>query len=166
MKAIEDRLAPDLERLCAGKPRKPGSDDKRGGEAAVRSAFYRRTDRDAGRGNRLPAVAEGLDALPRARIGCARSKPRGPKPMRSILDVIEAQSRHIVDIRTKLESARVALTERKTIEPRRRDTAEEKPPAAEGTRSTVDAPPDGDEAERADERGRGGDPQHWRILRG
>jgi len=39
-----------------------------------------------------------------------------PKPMRSILDVVEAQSRRIDDISSQLESARVALTERKTIE--------------------------------------------------
>jgi AmiR/NasT family two-component response regulator len=39
-----------------------------------------------------------------------------PKPMRSIRDVVEAQSRRIDDINSQLESARVALTERKTIE--------------------------------------------------
>jgi hypothetical protein len=39
-----------------------------------------------------------------------------PKPMRSILDVVEAQSRRIDDINSQLESARVALTERKVIE--------------------------------------------------
>lgn len=39
-----------------------------------------------------------------------------PKPMRSILDVIEAQSRRIDDINSQLESARAALTERKIVE--------------------------------------------------
>jgi hypothetical protein len=39
-----------------------------------------------------------------------------PKPMRSILDVVEAQSRRIDDISSQLESARVALTERKIID--------------------------------------------------
>jgi AmiR/NasT family two-component response regulator len=39
-----------------------------------------------------------------------------PKPMRSILDVVEAQSRRIDDINSQLETARVALTERKIIE--------------------------------------------------
>ncbi len=39
-----------------------------------------------------------------------------PKPMRSIRDVVEAQSRRIDDINSQLESARIALTERKTIE--------------------------------------------------
>jgi hypothetical protein len=39
-----------------------------------------------------------------------------PKPMRSIRDVVEAQSRRIDDINTQLESARTALAERKTIE--------------------------------------------------
>ena len=36
--------------------------------------------------------------------------------MRSILDVVEAQSRRIEDINSQLESARVALAERKTID--------------------------------------------------
>lgn len=39
-----------------------------------------------------------------------------PKPMHSILDVVEAQSRRIDEISAELESARTALTERKTIE--------------------------------------------------
>jgi hypothetical protein len=39
-----------------------------------------------------------------------------PRPMRSILDVIRAQSRQIDDMTSQLESARVALAERKTIE--------------------------------------------------
>ena len=39
-----------------------------------------------------------------------------PKPMRSILDVIEAQSRRIDDINSQLEAARAALTERKIVE--------------------------------------------------
>ena len=38
------------------------------------------------------------------------------KPVRSIRDVVEAQSRRIDDINSQLESARVALPERKTIE--------------------------------------------------
>jgi AmiR/NasT family two-component response regulator len=36
--------------------------------------------------------------------------------MRSILDVVDAQSRRIDDINSQLESARLALTERKVIE--------------------------------------------------
>ena len=39
-----------------------------------------------------------------------------PKPMRSILDVVEAQSRRIEDINSQLQSARLALAERKSIE--------------------------------------------------
>ncbi len=39
-----------------------------------------------------------------------------PKPMRSILHVVEAQSRRIDDINSQLESARIALTERKIVE--------------------------------------------------
>jgi Nitrate and nitrite sensing/ANTAR domain len=39
-----------------------------------------------------------------------------PKPMRSILDVVEAQSRRIGDMNSQLESARLALAERKVID--------------------------------------------------
>ena len=39
-----------------------------------------------------------------------------PKPMRSILEVVEAQSRRIDDINSQLESARLALAERKVID--------------------------------------------------
>ncbi len=39
-----------------------------------------------------------------------------PKPMRSILDVMEAQSRRIDEINAELQCARAALIERKTIE--------------------------------------------------
>lgn len=39
-----------------------------------------------------------------------------PTPMRSILDVVAAQSRRIDDINSQLESARVALADRKTID--------------------------------------------------
>jgi AmiR/NasT family two-component response regulator len=39
-----------------------------------------------------------------------------PRPIRSILDVVEAQSRRIDEIGAQLKSARTALIERKTIE--------------------------------------------------
>ena len=39
-----------------------------------------------------------------------------PKPMRSILDVLHAQSRHLEELRGQLESARLALAERKVID--------------------------------------------------
>ena len=115
MKAIEDRLAADLERLCAGKLAQARVHDKRAGEAAVLSAFQSAApvamlvaEIDS------PADAEGLGV--EGGIGCYALDAAWPKPMRPMLDVIEAQSRHIDDIRTQLESARLALTERKTIE--------------------------------------------------
>ncbi len=40
----------------------------------------------------------------------------GPKPMRSILDVIQAQSRRIDDVSAQLQSARAALDERKIVD--------------------------------------------------
>ncbi len=39
-----------------------------------------------------------------------------PKPMRSIIDVLQAQSRRIHDVSNQLASARVDLIERKVIE--------------------------------------------------
>ena len=115
MKAIEDRLAADLERLCAGKLAQARARDKRGGEAAALSAFQPAApvamliaEIDS------PADAEGLGV--EGGIGCYALDAALPKPMRSILGVIEAQSRHIDDMRTQLESARLALTERKSIE--------------------------------------------------
>jgi AmiR/NasT family two-component response regulator len=40
----------------------------------------------------------------------------GPKPMRSIMDVIQAQSRRIDDVSAQLQSARAALDERKILD--------------------------------------------------
>jgi AmiR/NasT family two-component response regulator len=115
MKAMEDRLTADLERLCAGKLAQARARDKRGGEAAVLNAYRPGApvamliaEIDS------PAVAEGLGV--EGGIGCYALDAALPKPMRSILGVIEAQSRHIDDIRMQLESARLALTERKSIE--------------------------------------------------
>jgi hypothetical protein len=115
MKAIEDRLAADLEGICAGKLAQARLHGKHGGEAAVRGAFQPAAplamvvaEIDS------PALVEGLGVD--GGIGFYALDDVLPKPMRSILDVIEAQSRHIDDMRTQLESARLALTERKTIE--------------------------------------------------
>ncbi len=113
MKTIEDRLASDLERLCAGKLAQARVHDKRGGEAAARSAFQPAAP-IAMLVAEIDSPAEGLGV--EGGIGCYALDAALPRPMRSILDVIEAQSRHIDDMRTQLESARLALTERKSIE--------------------------------------------------
>jgi AmiR/NasT family two-component response regulator len=112
MRSIEDGVAADLGRLCAAKLAEVKT-EARSVDAIDRDLLKRPapfamlvTDVDPAVNNlgmaggvELYSIDDGL-----------------PKPMRSIRDVVEAQSRRIDDINTQLESARVALTERKTIE--------------------------------------------------
>jgi hypothetical protein len=112
MKEIEDCIAADLARICAVKLAEA--------DAAAQSAEV--IDADA------PTPTAPLAMLitqvdPEAdtvgMVGGPEIYSVGnglPKPMRSILDVVEAQSRRIEDINSQLESARLALAERKTIE--------------------------------------------------
>ncbi|MGO9992538.1 MAG: nitrate- and nitrite sensing domain-containing protein [Steroidobacteraceae bacterium] len=112
MRAIEDHLAADLGRLCAVKLA-----DTKAGVKRVDAI-----DRDV---LNLTAPYAMLVTDPEPAVD-SQGKAGGvdlygmedglPKPMRSILDVVEAQSRRIDDINSQLESARVALTERKIIE--------------------------------------------------
>ena len=112
MRRIEDAVAADLGRLCAVKLTEAKA-AVRHADAIDRDLFIRTapfavlvTDVDPGV-NRL-GMAGGVELY---------GMDSGlPKPMRSIRDVIEAQSRRIDDINSQLESARIALTERKTIE--------------------------------------------------
>jgi hypothetical protein len=112
MRAIEDCIAADLGRLCAVKLAEAKAGARRA-DAIDRDVFKRAapfamlvTDVD-------PAV----NSLGMAGGVELYSMDNGlPKPMRSIREVVEAQSRRIDDINSQLESARVALTERKTIE--------------------------------------------------
>jgi Nitrate and nitrite sensing/ANTAR domain len=112
MRTIEDRIAADLGRLCAVKLAEANAEAKRT-DAIDRDVFKHTapfamlvTDVDPafnslgmGGGVELCGMDDGLE-----------------RPMRSIRDVVEAQSRRIDDINSQLESARVALAERKTIE--------------------------------------------------
>jgi len=112
MRSIEDCIAADLGRLCAVKLAEAKAGAKRA-DAVDRDVFKRAapfamlvTDVD-------PAV----NSLGMAGGVELYSMGNGlPKPLRSIRDVVEAQSRRIEDINSQLESARVALTERKAIE--------------------------------------------------
>jgi AmiR/NasT family two-component response regulator len=116
LRNIEDSAAADLGRLCALKLAKSKSKSK---------AKAQRADAIGGKTSRQAAPIAFLvsDADPAAnRFGLAGGvelysmDSALPMPMRSILDVVEAQSRRIDDINSQLERARVALTERKTIE--------------------------------------------------
>jgi AmiR/NasT family two-component response regulator len=112
MRSIEDGVAADLGRLCAAKLAEVKT-EARSVDAIDRDLLKRPapfamlvTDVDPAVNNL--GMAGGVELY---------SMDDGlPKPMRSIRDVVEAQSRRIDDINTQLESARVALTERKTIE--------------------------------------------------
>jgi hypothetical protein len=112
MRGIENCLAADLGRLCAVKL----------AEAKAGAKRVDAIDRDA---LKLAApfamlvtdVDPAADALAISGDVDLYSVHHGlPKPMHLILDVVEAQSRRIDDINSQLESARIALTERKTIE--------------------------------------------------
>jgi AmiR/NasT family two-component response regulator len=112
MKGIEDCAAADLGRLCAVKLAVAKAEAKRVDalDRDVRNLTapfaMLLTDRQPAEGGE--GIAGGVELY--------RMEDGLPKPMRSILDVVEAQSRRIDDINSQLESARVALTERKIIE--------------------------------------------------
>jgi Nitrate and nitrite sensing/ANTAR domain len=112
MRSIEDAIAADLGRLCALKLAKSKGKSKRAdviGEGALRRAapFAMLVSDVDPAGNRV-GMAGGVELY--------GSDSVLPTPMRSILDVVEAQSRQLDDVNSQLETARVALTERKTIE--------------------------------------------------
>jgi len=112
MRGIEDCIAADLGQLCAVKLADAKAGAKRvdaiDREVLDLTAPFAMlvTDREAA--DSTAGMAGGVELY--------GMEDGLPKPMRSILDVVEAQSRRIDDINSQLESARVALTERKTIE--------------------------------------------------
>jgi hypothetical protein len=107
MRTIEDCIAADLGRLCAVKLAEAKAGAKRAD--AIDRDLSKRT---------APFAMLVTDVDPALNsLGMVGGMDNGfAKPMRSIRDVVEAQSRRIDDINSQLESARVALTERKTIE--------------------------------------------------
>ena len=117
MKLIEDRLALDLGRLCDAKlaeaqaPASSLTDPMHAdGIRATAAVAMLITDADPARNSLGLDAGIGFYALDATLDGAL------PTPMRSILDVVEAQSRRIDDVSSQLESARTALAERKTIE--------------------------------------------------
>ncbi len=108
MKLIEDQLTIDLKILCAARlaEANQGADAtlKTIGDAAPVALLIR--DPDA-------ALKEaGFDPGP----GLYAMGGFDPRLMRSILDVVQAQSRRLHDVSAELESARTALSERKLVE--------------------------------------------------
>ncbi|GAC1308620.1 MAG: hypothetical protein NVSMB10_15020 [Steroidobacteraceae bacterium] len=111
MRAIEDCLALDLAQLCAA-----GLADAKLGTQG--DALDRHVDHRTAPVAMLVVNLEAAFDRPgmAGGVGLYRMDDGLPQPMRSIRDVVEAQSRRIDDINSQLESARVALAERKIIE--------------------------------------------------
>jgi hypothetical protein len=97
MSAIQDSMAAELRQLCANK-------------LAEATAGARRVD--LAEPDDLPLTVSVAMLV----AGIYPANDDLPKPMRSILDVVEAQARRIDDINSQLQSARVTLAERKTVE--------------------------------------------------
>lgn len=107
IKGLEDRLTVDLRRLCATKLTEAQADldtvGRNGPEAAVPVAM-------------VVIDPDLADAGPENALGIYALDGVNPKLTRSILDVVHSQSRQIRDVSTQLQSAKVALAERKTID--------------------------------------------------
>jgi hypothetical protein len=112
MRVIEDLAAADLGRLCALKL----ADAKAGAGRVDALGRYVQTQ-TASFAMLVTGMEPALDGLGMAGgVELYGMEDGLPQPMRSILDVVEAQSRRIDDINSQLESARTALTERKMVE--------------------------------------------------
>jgi hypothetical protein len=101
LKAIEDAVAADIERLCAAKL------------AQMQAAPTRLEPTHDERSNAPLAMLITDLGSPDSLLGLEGSIG---VPLHSIMDVVDAQSRRIDDINAQLESARQALVERKVIE--------------------------------------------------
>lgn len=111
MKTVEDRLAEDLRALCASTLAQARADlDSLAGEVeetpdAVVPVAMMLLNPDPAE-TAIGTEAGGVYALDGLR----------PKLMRSLLDVVQAQSRRLRDVSLELETARTALSERKVID--------------------------------------------------
>lgn len=100
MKSVEEQMTRDLKLLCASKLAEARAGSVQGvGEAESTSPVAML----------VPDVLSGG-------VGLYTLDGSLPKPMRSIMDVVHAQSRRLTDVSHQLESARAALTERKVID--------------------------------------------------
>lgn len=109
MRKIEDRLNKDLKRLCADKLAHVQAEGDLGlhPHDGVSAGPLAMLVMDA-----EPTRNEGLEGG----VGLYTLEGMQPKPMRSILDVMQAQSQRLQDVSHELESTRSALNERKAIE--------------------------------------------------
>lgn len=112
MRGIEVRLAADLGRLCEVKLAEVTAGAKC--VDAIDRDLLKRTSPFAMLVTEVDPTVNSLGMT--GGVGLYGMDDGFSKPMRPIRDVVEAQSRRIDDMNAQLESARVALTERKTIE--------------------------------------------------
>jgi AmiR/NasT family two-component response regulator len=108
LKSIENAVTADLERICTAKLAQIQSSTR--GQPIheeTRSAPLAMLITDQASPDSLLSLATGVGF---------RTDDALPKPLHTIMDVVEAQSRRIDDINAQLETARQALIERKAIE--------------------------------------------------
>ncbi|WP_042444264.1 nitrate regulatory protein [Azospirillum sp. B510] len=113
LKRVEDRLTEDLRCLCETKLAQARADLGRAdgcGPDAVMPVAMVLVDADPG--------LTGQVGLGQGREGAGLYAPDGlrPKLMRSVLDLMQAQSQRLRDVSLELETAKAALNERKVID--------------------------------------------------
>lgn len=112
LRKIEEQLTSDLSRLCTAKLA-----ETREHTPATEDALMEASDVAASIAMAVTDANPALNTLGvNAGVGLFTLAASLPKPMHSILDVVQAQSRQLSDVSHQLESARAALSERKAIE--------------------------------------------------
>lgn len=107
LKGLEDQLTADLTGLCAAKLTEARADLDTVGPLGPETVMP----------VALLVMASGrADTDAETALGFYTLEGISPKLTRSILDVVQSQSRQIQDVSTQLETARTALAERKTID--------------------------------------------------
>ncbi|WP_376959980.1 nitrate- and nitrite sensing domain-containing protein [Azospirillum sp. A26] len=121
LKTVEDRLTDDLRRLCEAKLAQARADlgqADAGGPDAVLPVAMMLVDAVPALSGLAGAGVSGLSSNGQGQDGAGLYAPDGlpPKLMRSVLDVMQAQSQRLRDVSLELETAKAALNERKVID--------------------------------------------------
>lgn len=121
LKTVEDRLTDDLRRLCEAKLAQARADlgqaDAGGPDAMLPVAMVLVDAGPALSGsNGAGLTGAGLNGPGQDGAGLYAPDGLPPKLMRSVLDVMQAQSQRLRDVSLELETAKAALNERKVID--------------------------------------------------
>ena len=121
LKKVEDRLTDDLRRLCEAKLAQARADLERaetGGPDTVLPVAMVLVDAGPALSGLNGPSSNGLSSNGQGQDGAGLYAPDGlpPKLMRSVLDVMQAQSQRLRDVSLELETAKAALNERKVID--------------------------------------------------